>query len=139
MGTGKWISVSISCVLMLSSRKLNRNLYHWLNASLLGSFALAVKLWIHQRISQRGGIFIWNAYNVKEETNKIWWYCKELVGSTGFVVIMFFYRKAYLTSELSSNEGVDFSFAACLFVCLFCRVLWHINLCRLFNAKSIFM
>ena len=27
----------------------------------------------------------------------------------------------------------------CLFVCLFVWVLWHINLCRLFNAKAIFM
>ena len=26
-----------------------------------------------------------------------------------------------------------------IFGCLFVWVLWHINLCRLFNAKSIFM
>ena len=32
-------------------------------------------------------------------------------------------------------SGIDHRFDGCLFV----WVLWHINICRLFNAKSIFM
>ena len=30
-------------------------------------------------------------------------------------------------------------FIACLFVCLFVWILWHINLCGLFNTKSVFI
>ena len=43
------------------------------------------------------------------------------------------YRKYFL------NKKIVFCSLVCLFVCLFVWNLWHINLCRLFNIKYIFV
>ena len=43
-------------------------------------------------------------------------------------------NKRYQTKHVY-KLSLDFD----LFVCLFSRVLWYINLCRLFNARSIFI
>ena len=48
------------------------------------------------------------------------------------ILFTFFHPKKFLDTHLPGWKGLAWS------VCLF-GVLWHINLCRLYNAKSIFI
>ena len=64
-------------------------------------------------------------------------YCSQV--RSWYFSFIFFNLMKYISDLIESLFLTTTSFIFFFKFCVVCMVLWHINLCRLFNAKSIFM